>query len=88
MRGKPDLCFAIVDADPVTIVLLDENGDEWRVTDTSPTDAGPHRLWIEGPAGDSLHVEAEDEEEFQARLRAVLTDRPDVLALLPWLQPR
>jgi hypothetical protein len=80
-----DLSFAVVETDPVTIVLRDENGDEWRVTDSSPADSGPFVLRIDGPEGDSLQVNAQTRDEFRARLRRMLNDRPDVLALVPWL---
>ena len=72
-----------MEAGPVTVVLRDESGEEWRVTDASPTDSGRYLFRIDGPDGDALQIEADSREEVRARLREALGDRPDILALLP-----
>ena len=67
----------------MTVVLRDASGEEWRITETSPTDSGRYILRVDGPDVDLLQIEAGSREELLARLRDALRDRPDILALIP-----
>ena len=69
-------------AEPVTVIIRDQNGQEWRFTELSSED-GAHVLTIEGPDGNLPELEAPTKEELHYRLREVLEHRPDLLALLP-----
>jgi len=71
-----------VPAEPVTVIIRDQDGHEWRFTELSSED-GAHVLTIEGPDGNLPELEAPSKEELHQRLRRVLKDRPDLLALLP-----
>ena len=67
---------------PVTVIIRDQDGQEWRFTELSSED-GPHVLTIDGPDGNLPELEAPSKDELYRRLRNVLKERPDLLALLP-----
>ena len=69
-------------AEPVTVIIRDQDGQEWRFTEASSED-GAVVLTIEGPDGELPEVEAPSRDELHRRLRDVLKDRPDLIALLP-----
>ena len=71
-----------MDAESVTIVLRDGSGEEWRVTETSPTGTGRHHLTVAGPDVYVIEIEADSRTQVRALLREALKSRPDILALL------
>lgn len=71
-----------VPAEPLTVIIRDQDGQEWRFTELSSED-GSHVLTIEGPDGNLPELEAPSKEELHHQLREILKDRPDLLALLP-----
>lgn len=69
-------------AEPVTVIIRDQEGQEWRITEHSHGD-GALALSIEGPDGELPELEADTRDELHRQLRDVLKDRPDLLLLLP-----